>query len=695
MSHSPPQPVPDRLMAGVSWIAGVISLAWFLFSVLTDGQSAGTIMSVGLWEVTVSWLGGSIQQHSSGLMTAEVSFLKLLLLSAGFCGGLQLVGWGLLSLASRNPETNLIRDRSAFTLLASDTKWWCLLLVWQLLSITALLAKWEAGVSLVTGTIPFWFAVSFALANSRSFSVGPRQSSAASRFLSWPALLGMLLFIVTCTTMNWQLFANLQIPHGDSAMYEEHLWNLTHGKGFRSYLDQGLFLGEHIQVIHLLLIPIYTIWPSHELLELCEAVALGLCAVPVYRMTLRHTESRRTATLLALAALVYFPLHFLEISIDLKTFRPISFGVPLLLMTIDTLERKQYRWAFCLWLPLTLLAKEDFAAIFAPLGLWIAWRAWTEQKERTGLKAGLSLTIFSLAYLLFLIKFAIPFFREGADVHYVRYFGELGNSPGDIVRSLFAQPGAVFGRLFSQRTIIYTAALLVPLGGLPLLSPSRLLVGVPLFGVLSLMQLSATTGSATTDILIPFHHFHAPLVPILFWSAAAGLGKLTANRDWHPARGASLALLTGIATSVFFSLSPLGIAFWDPHSVHYWKSLYIVNERANLFEKVLEEIPQTARVASTDFVHPRFTHYERSYDYSQYARKVSGYELRVPDDTDYIVIDTGHRYSWIRNPAQIPELQEHPERWEVLPDYTRGYFIVLKRRDTEPPESSSGSSLSN
>ena len=147
-------------------------------------------------------------------------------------------------------------------------------------------------------------------------------------------------------------FANLQTPHGDSAMYEEHLWNLTHGKGFRSYLDQGLFLGEHIQVIHVLLTPIYLLWSSHLLLELCEAIALALCAVPVFRMTLRHTESRRAATLMAMAALVYFPLHFLEISIDLKTFRPISFGVPLLLMTIDTLERKQYRWALCLWMPL-------------------------------------------------------------------------------------------------------------------------------------------------------------------------------------------------------------------------------------------------------------------------------------------------------------------------------------------------------
>src|SRR5262249_40495095 len=57
--------------------------------------------------------------------------------------------------------------------------------------------------------------------------------------------------------------------------------------------------------------------------------------------------------------------------------------------------------------------------------------------------------------------------------------------------------------------------LLAPLGFLPLLSPGRLAVGAPLFGVLCL---STMTNSA-------WHHFHAPLVPILFWGAAAGLAN--------------------------------------------------------------------------------------------------------------------------------------------------------------------------
>ena len=85
---------------------------------------------------------------------------------------------------------------------------------------------------------------------------------------------------------------------------------------------------------------------------------------------------------------------------------------------------------------------------------------------------------------------------------------------------------------------------------------------------------------------------------------------------------------------------------------------------------------------STDFVHPRFTHHKRSYDYSAYPRKTDE-ELTnpVPGETYYLVIDTRHTYSTIKTPEDIPEYRKNPEDSELLPDETDGYYIVLKRRD--------------
>jgi hypothetical protein len=135
------------------------------------------------------------------------------------------------------------------------------------------------------------------------------------------------------------------------------------------------------------------------------------------------------------------------------------------------------------------------------------------------------------------------------------------------------------------------------------------------------------------------------------------------------------------------SITPLGLKFWDHGRTTYWRDLYVPGERSRQFAQIERLVPAASRVASTDFIHPRFTHHERSYDYSDYLRKVAGYRPGVPDDTGYIVIDVAHPYN---TPAQVQalqndphrsvrELRDEPDRWELLPETGGGYFLVLKR----------------
>src|SRR6185369_12307900 len=112
------------------------------------------------------------------------------------------------------------------------------------------------------------------------------------------------------------------------------------------------------------------------------------------------------------------------------------------------------------------------------------------------------------------------------------------------------------------------------------------------------------------------------------------------------------------------------IGFWDPHARIYWKNLYVPGERSRQFPAAFALIPSESRVASTDYIHPRFTHHARSYDYSHYRPE-------VPQDCDYIAIDTRHPYSEISRPEQVKEYRDDPEHWELLEDRTNGYFIVL------------------
>ena len=291
--------------------------------------------------------------------------------------------------------------------------------------------------------------------------------------------------------------------------------------------------------------------------------------------------------------------------------------------------------------------------------------------------------------MLLATRVVIPWFRDGAELHYVRYFSKFGGTMGEVAKNMLTNPSLLFGELLTARTALYALSMLVPVGFLALLSPGRLAVALPLFGILSLNELAAD----------PRHHFHAPLVPVVFWATSIGVsraGKLfeklrmlltlspphlvTPSPTPADSFARQFVWASSLMTALFFSMSPAGIQFWDAgSSMSVWR-LYAHDARAEQFAKVLEKIPTDKRVASTDFVHPRFTHHERSYDYSHYLRRVADYEDRVPYDTDFIVIDTRHPYSDIKSPRQLRELQNEPDRWELLPDDTDGFFIVLRRR---------------
>ncbi len=427
--------------------------------------------------------------------------------------------------------------------------------------------------------------------------------------------------------MNWQLYRSLRLPHGDSAMYEEHLWNLLHGKGFRSYLDQGIFLGEHVQVIHVLLVPLYLLWPSQLLLELCDSLLLAACCFPVYWMARRHAGQSKPAIWLAAACLLYFPLQFLDIGIDWKTFRPNGLGIPVLLFALDQLERRRYK-TFCLLAAVALSAQEDFAIVLAPLGVWIALamglsrqspalaggdqprtdrvdpaadRAATSRINWRVFIFGAGLAVVSVVYLFVATRVVMAYFRHGQEIHYAGYFTRFGKTLPEIAQTMLTRPALLWEAFGNAHSAEYALLLLAPLGFLPLFSPGRLAVALPLFLTFCLNEV----------IDSPFHHVHAAAVPILLWSAAAGLGvvsrrafprgavvdEASADVDSNAATESRalwwgrFAGVSAFVTGIFFGLSPLSINFWDRDSGFYWRDHYVVDKRAEVFDRVLEEIP--------------------------------------------------------------------------------------------------------
>lgn len=683
-----------------SWsVIACIGVGWVLLTTtlqtwLSQSSTATAIFSPATYNRLLESLGDVTTERIGTTEFHNVPWATLLIWSAVWLGILAALGSAGLLRTAHAEQRRLVLSRWVFVVGCGAIA----IGLWDWTWLAATLIGGETGQALLIACVPFWLASCLAgvltawlmLRRGTSTTIQPNSPEVPI----WPGravLVMILLYTLIFVTMNWRLWFNLYLPHGDSAMYEEHLWNVLHGKGFRSYLDQGLFLGEHVQVVHLGLLPLYVFWPSHLLLELCESFCLAAGAWPVAWMTWRQTRSRTATLAIAAAYLLYTPMQFLDIEIDLKTFRPEAFGIPLLLLTLDQLDRGRWK-GFLAGILACLTVKEDFALIMLPLGLWIAGTSWRPATHsdlksalagRRWLVTGLLLSIGGLVYLWLATRVVMPYFRTGQEIHYASYFSRLGDSPEAIVRTVLMRPGFVLGELCNLSTFLYALALLIPVAGAALASPGRLAVGFPLFGILCLNELARD----------PRHQFHAWLVAIVFWAVACGLPRWALFVGWVTQRltltdwtaeaslrlGSHVVWTSALATGLFFSLSPCGIPFWDPGSNWYWARLYGPNDRGPQFAKIPPQIPTSSRVASTDFVHPRFTHYERSYDYSQYLRRASGYEHRVPDDTDFIVIDATHPYSEIHRPEEVPEFHDE-SRWELLPIETGGHFIVLRRK---------------
>lgn len=739
------------LLAVVGWLL-MSSMVW---TVLTEPPLSGVFWPADIHATVVAAFGGSLTTSLSGQIETSLDWTSVAL---GLAGTLVVAAAiaGITQAAGKVPPdatspTNRTATVAAQSGLSAVSVPWLFAGIWLTawLSVTMLLNP--ALMSFLVTTTPLWTALIVAASLSRfvgalvTFRADSDAASipmAKSRCECIIVVFAAVAWVAVSFWINERLYAGLLVPHGDSAMYEEHLWNVWHGKGFRSYLDQGLFLGEHIQVIHLLLLPLHMLWPSYLMLELAASASLAMCVIPIYSIARRHTGSNRAAMWLALAWLLFFPMHFLDIAIDLKTLRPSCYGLPFLFWGIDFAERRRLvRASLCLLLALT--TQEDFALVVGSIGavLWLTdrGRMVTAPDCRRFSIWSLSVLLFAVVYVLVAVLVVIPYFRGGAVVHYSRYFGNLGNNPSDLLRTTFTDPLKVLSVLFSLRTLYYVLVLTVPLGLSPWRRPVFLLAGVATFGMLSLIQLGNGPGvdpdpdsDQATSLSelppIPYHHFHAPLLPVIFWAAAAGLrprqpsasGACQPSEDHrsHPrpdscsaqapekslpnhrrpgsiitlalrvwvdfpgtsADRARFVFFCALATAVTGSMMPVGVNFWSAGSSVGWSRLSQPSRRAAAFEKVLAQLPISARVASTDYVHTRLTHFERSYDYSDYLRAVNNYQPGVPADTDYIVIDTSHPYSRVRTLAEVRELQTEPDKWDVLPDETNGLFIVLKRR---------------
>ena len=128
-------------------------------------------------------------------------------------------------------------------------------------------------------------------------------------------------------------------------------------------------LGSHFDPILVLLAPLWSLWPSPELLLVVQAVAVAAGAIPVFWLARAHIDSERAAAALAVAYLLFPPVQWLTVS----DFHPVSLACPLLLFAWWFLDQRRLL-PFALFAAAALATKEHVGLTVAAMGVWYAIR---------------------------------------------------------------------------------------------------------------------------------------------------------------------------------------------------------------------------------------------------------------------------------------------------------------------------------
>ena len=374
------------------------------------------------------------------------------------------------------------------------------------------------------------------------------------------------------------------------------VWSTANGRFLEMtdvHGEQISRLGAHFDPIVVLLVPLWWIWPSPELLLVTQAAAVALGAVPVYLLARKHLGSDRAGLTFALVYLLYPPTQWLVID----DFHPVAFATPLLLGAIWFLDEDRLV-AFAICAGAACLTKEQIGLVVAMLGLWYAI---THGRRWTGaliLASGSAIAIAATAIV-------VPRYAPGGGSPFEGRYAAVGGTPGGIARGAFQHPLRLVEALVEHRDLTYLVDLLAPLAGLPLLSPLLAASALP---EIALNLLSDTR----TQTSIHFH-YTAGAIPGLV--AAAVMGAARVRRRWPDALPTLGTLLVLVVLAAGVILGPLPIWAHVPFGSTLAADDHIVTAHDRATARALQLIPPGVPVSATNTLGAHLSERQRIFSF--------------------------------------------------------------------------------
>lgn len=355
----------------------------------------------------------------------------------------------------------------------------------------------------------------------------------------------ILVYVWLFAGLAFDQHAGMRTHKADLGQMDQAIWNTSQGRFVEEVKDDFVStrLTDHVEPIFLLLAPVLWLWDDVRALLLLQVMAVALGALPLYALALEKLDQllpprqrgqiwqreplQQMTRPLALAVGLAWLLSPQLQSAVLTELHAIPFAAPLIVWAFWAVEKQRWRQFFIAAL-LVALVKEEAALLSAGLSLWALWRNLRNtQYAIRNLQSPIFLLLLSLlwfytATFVIVPAHAAPVYASAESLYFQRY-GALGDSPVDIFKSFFTQPGLVWQIATEPARLAYLWRLLAGFGLFALLAPEILLLCAPVF--------LANLLSAYPAQYYGEFHYSAPIVPYFAVAAAYGLARLWRAAD--------------------------------------------------------------------------------------------------------------------------------------------------------------------
>lgn len=423
----------------------------------------------------------------------------------------------------------------------------------------------------------------------------------------------------------------------DLGFHSQYLWQISHGRWFSTILGLDAF-AHNATFGYLFLAPLARFGAGPHVWNFLQTVSLASGAFAVFFLARRRLGS---VGLGAAVGCLWLLQPVVQGNVW-ETFHPDAMAMAPLLFAYNAADQRKWR-AFAGWALAAIVWKADVALMLMVMGMVLAWKhrrtvsvrtravdGTTVRRIRLG-AARAGLVTFAVAGVWFfgVVSVMIPALSGGGTV-FGGIYGELGDTPGEVVVNGVRHPTLVKRRLDTANPVRYSRDLLSPLAFMPLAGPEGLIIGLPQVAVSLLSEREFTRDPYANP------HYQALTVTALMLASVEGLTRLRRRRPSTLVPMISVMAACAFATTAAWGAMPSGVrrnTFWVTDK-----------DAAKLAKRAaIERVGPDSVVSATYLFVPHLAEREGVYSFPNPWRQVfygvEGTPRPDPQGVQYIAVD--------------------------------------------------------